>query len=224
MISTTNYVARKYGVRSAMPGFIGKKLCPELIFVKGHYEKYGIVADQIRSIIREYDPNFSSCSLDEVYLDLTDAAIERISNPSRTQKSLESVIGAGSGSVDEMTKIGATNMNITIGHGHGHEVPSSYPRNSKNDNVEFKKMSEDAISMSKLRVAACEVLQEIRQRVAADTGGLTCSAGIANNFLLAKICADVNKPNGQFELPGNKEGTEELLHCVLYYKVLRCIV
>lgn len=33
MISTANYVARKYGVRSAMPGFIGKKLCPELIFV-----------------------------------------------------------------------------------------------------------------------------------------------------------------------------------------------
>ena len=223
MISTTNYVARKYGVRSAMPGFIGKKLCPELIFVKGHYEKYGIVADQIRSIIKEYDPNFSSCSLDEVYLDLTDAAIERISNSSRTQKSLESVIGAGSGSVDEMTKIGATNMNITIGH--DHEVPSSFPRNLKNDNVEFKKISEDAISMSTLRVAACEVLQEIRQRVAADTGGLTCSAGIANNFLLAKICADVNKPNGQFELPGNKEGKEEVLHCVIfYYNVLHYFV
>jgi DNA polymerase kappa len=28
MISTANYVARKFGVRSAMPGFIGKKLCP----------------------------------------------------------------------------------------------------------------------------------------------------------------------------------------------------
>lgn len=28
MLSTANYVARKYGVRSAMPGFIGKELCP----------------------------------------------------------------------------------------------------------------------------------------------------------------------------------------------------
>lgn len=32
MISTANYVARKFGVRSAMPGFIARKLCPQLIF------------------------------------------------------------------------------------------------------------------------------------------------------------------------------------------------
>ena len=74
MISTTNYVARKYGVRSAMPGFIGKKLCPNLVFVKCHYEKYVLVSDQIKAIIKEYDPNFTSHSLDEVYMDLTDAA------------------------------------------------------------------------------------------------------------------------------------------------------
>jgi len=34
MISTANYIARRYGVRSAMPGFIGRRLCPELIFVE----------------------------------------------------------------------------------------------------------------------------------------------------------------------------------------------
>jgi DNA polymerase kappa len=33
MISTANYLARKYGVRSAMPGFIAKKLCPNLILI-----------------------------------------------------------------------------------------------------------------------------------------------------------------------------------------------
>jgi len=40
MLSTSNYVARKFGVRSAMPGFIAKKLCPNLIIVKHHPEKY----------------------------------------------------------------------------------------------------------------------------------------------------------------------------------------
>ena len=40
MISTTNYKAREYGVRSAMPGFIGLKLCPDLIFVKHDWKKY----------------------------------------------------------------------------------------------------------------------------------------------------------------------------------------
>ncbi len=40
MIATANYVARKYGVRSAMPGFIAKKLCPELILIPGNHQKY----------------------------------------------------------------------------------------------------------------------------------------------------------------------------------------
>lgn len=37
MISTANYIARRFGVRSAMPGFIAKKLCPDLIFVKHEF-------------------------------------------------------------------------------------------------------------------------------------------------------------------------------------------
>jgi DNA polymerase kappa len=40
MISTANYVARKFGVRSGMPGFIAKKLCPELILLPHNFEKY----------------------------------------------------------------------------------------------------------------------------------------------------------------------------------------
>lgn len=37
MISTANYAARAYGVRSAMPGFIAKKLCPDLILISGNF-------------------------------------------------------------------------------------------------------------------------------------------------------------------------------------------
>lgn len=40
MIATASYEARKKGVRSAMPGFIAIKLCPELIFVKPNGAKY----------------------------------------------------------------------------------------------------------------------------------------------------------------------------------------
>ena len=47
---------------------------------------------------------------------------------------------------------------------------------------------------------ASQVLQEIRDKVKAATLGLTCSAGIANNFMLAKICADIKKPDGQYLL------------------------
>ena len=33
-------VARKFGIRSAMPGYIGKRLCPELVFVQPDFGKY----------------------------------------------------------------------------------------------------------------------------------------------------------------------------------------
>lgn len=71
MISTANYKARKFGVRSAMPGFIGRKLCPQLIFCKPDFSKYIRVSEQTRAIFREYDPDFEAASLDEAYLDIT---------------------------------------------------------------------------------------------------------------------------------------------------------
>ena len=55
MIQTTNYIARKYGVKSAMPGFIGRKLCPHLIFVRPNYKKYKEVSEKFKSILRHYD-------------------------------------------------------------------------------------------------------------------------------------------------------------------------
>ena len=72
MLSTSNYLARKYGVRAAMPGFIARKLCPDLVIVPLHFDKYKAVSAEIRDIFREYDPNFSPMSLDEAYLDLTE--------------------------------------------------------------------------------------------------------------------------------------------------------
>lgn len=45
MIQTSNYIARKFGVRSAMPGFMGKQLCPALIFIKSDKEKYKHISE-----------------------------------------------------------------------------------------------------------------------------------------------------------------------------------
>ena len=76
MISTSNYIARKYGVRSAMPGFIAEKLCPNLKFVPGNYEKYRIESDKIMNVIFEYDDNYESMGLDEAYADLSKYCFE----------------------------------------------------------------------------------------------------------------------------------------------------
>lgn len=71
MLSTSNYAARRFGVRAAMPGFIGKKLCPDLILVPTHFDKYKKVSRQVQEVMAEYDPNFCAMSLDEAYLDIT---------------------------------------------------------------------------------------------------------------------------------------------------------
>uniref|UniRef100_A0A8C5QBV9 UmuC domain-containing protein n=1 Tax=Leptobrachium leishanense TaxID=445787 RepID=A0A8C5QBV9_9ANUR len=81
MLSTSNYLARRFGVRAAMPGFIAKKLCPDLTIVPLNFDKYRAVSTEVREILADYDPNFLPLSLDEAYLDITDHLKERLSWP-----------------------------------------------------------------------------------------------------------------------------------------------
>ncbi|CAN0121043.1 unnamed protein product, partial [Hapterophycus canaliculatus] len=105
MISTTNYHARLKGVRSAMPGFIGRKLCPELVFVKPDYKKYTVVAEQIRDIFREYDPRMRSYSLDEAYLNVTNVLARRLGldEPTSAAERKRAAVGTrrGEGNTEE---------------------------------------------------------------------------------------------------------------------------
>ena len=80
VVSTANYVARQYGIRSAMPCFIAKKLCEDLIILPGNRQKYFDEASAIREIFREYDPEFESAGLDEAYLCVTKVLEEREEN------------------------------------------------------------------------------------------------------------------------------------------------
>ena len=77
MISTANYVARKYGVRSAMPGFIARKICPDLVFRPCNFKKYKDVSKVFKSILALYDPDYESMGLDEANLDVTSYLIAR---------------------------------------------------------------------------------------------------------------------------------------------------
>uniref|UniRef100_Q6DJA4 Polymerase (DNA directed) kappa n=1 Tax=Xenopus tropicalis TaxID=8364 RepID=Q6DJA4_XENTR len=81
MLSTSNYLARRFGVRAAMPGFIAKKLCPTLKIVPPNFDKYRAVSSEVREILAQYDPNFLPMSLDEAYLDITDHLSERLAWP-----------------------------------------------------------------------------------------------------------------------------------------------
>ncbi len=125
VLTTCNYEARKFGVRSAMPTFLALEKCPTLVVVPTRFEVYRAESARIRAIFAEYTPLVEPLSLDEAYLDVT--ALGR---------------------------------------------------------------------------PATEVARELRARIFAATG-LTASAGIAPNKMLAKIASDWNKPDGQYTVkPG----------------------
>ncbi|KAG6284966.1 hypothetical protein E4U09_007537 [Claviceps aff. purpurea] len=130
VLTTCNYVARKFGCRSGMAGFVAKKLCPPLVLIRPNFCKYSSKAQQIREILANYDPQFESASIDEAYLNVTKYCHDNCIEPAEA--------------VEQMRR-------------------------------------------------------EIREKT-----GITVSAGIAANARLAKICSNINKPNGQFVLPRDR--------------------
>ncbi|TKW55999.1 DNA polymerase kappa [Colletotrichum tanaceti] len=130
VLTTCNYVARKYGCRSGMAGFVAKKLCPELVMLKLNFEKYTAKAHEVREVLVEYDARFESASIDEAYLNITEYCTEKGIGPA-------------------------------------------------------------------------EAVEQMRREIHEKTK-ITVSAGIAANAKLAKICSNMNKPNGQFVLPNDR--------------------
>lgn len=75
VISTCNYPARKFGVRSAMATAHALKLCPDLVMVPGRMELYVEVSKQIRQVFQRYTEKIEPLSLDEAYLDVSDCTL-----------------------------------------------------------------------------------------------------------------------------------------------------
>ncbi|CAH0056761.1 unnamed protein product [Clonostachys solani] len=130
VLTTCNYVARQFGCRSGMAGFVAKKLCPQLVLLKPNFQKYSAKANEVREVLVDYDPRFESASVDEAYLNITEYCQEHSMEPA-------------------------------------------------------------------------QVVEQMRREVHERTQ-VTVSAGIAANAKLAKICSNMNKPNGQFLLPSER--------------------
>lgn len=211
VILTSNYCARKYGVRSAMASWIGDTLVRELsngksklIHLNADFELYNRLSSQVRDIIAEYDPKFRAYSLDEAYFDLSSYINLR-----------------------RLRKLDHQSASKILMEKHKREV-----KNESDDDVhtyDEEESHEDEISIFLRDIPS--IVHEIRMRVL-ETTGLTCSAGLAPNFMLAKIASDIRKPNGQYcitdssnesvmtfirnqkvrKIPGIGRVTEKILH------------
>ncbi len=71
VVSTCCYIARQYGVRSAMPMFKARQLCPQAVVIKPNMEKYVAASRHVRRLMDELTPLVEPLSIDEAFMDLT---------------------------------------------------------------------------------------------------------------------------------------------------------
>jgi DNA polymerase kappa len=194
-----------------MPGFIGDRLVEELsegketlIHVPSNFDLYRKKAEIVRNVLREYDPEMKSYSLDEAYLDIgpylalylqsgSQWSHEQIKNELMKQKDFTPT------DHDDVVTDGIFDDE--------RKADTSQENEDNGDNLQNKvkecKVSASAVHIlqaysSIICIQALErIVQGLRQRVQQATGGLTCSVGVGPNFSIAKIASDRNKPNGQ---------------------------
>ena len=201
MILTSNYTARKYGVRSAMAGWIGDKLVEELsggkeklIHIPSNFRLYQEKSNVVQQVLAQFDPNLKAYSLDEAYLDVgpyTELYLQGQKHDDIVRILKERAATAAAGKTD-------TSSNKAAEEKQHQQSPVIHPLAS--------------VSQETALQAASKVIQAMRHRVFQATDGLTCSAGLAPNFMLAKIASDRNKPNGQCVVGPAEEEVLAFLH------------
>ncbi|NXE94761.1 POLK polymerase, partial [Menura novaehollandiae] len=203
MLSTSNYHARRFGVRAAMPGFIAKKLCPHLTIVPLNFEKYGKVSKEVRQILAEYDPNFMPMGLDEAYLNITEHLEERLNWPEDRRRFFFNT--------ESITGIDKDGMSMSAKFNEGESSsPLLFEDSTSLMDDHLEQRDQSVANSIVFGTSAEEVVKEIRFRIEQKTQ-LTASAGIAPNTMLAKMCSDRNKPNGQYRIAPERQAVLDFL-------------
>lgn len=95
VVTSCSYEARKFGVHSAMPAKLAKRLCPEAIFLRGDFESYSKYSKLVTDIIQDTVPVFEKSSIDEFYVDLT--GFDKYFNTSKFTAELKKKVSNESG-------------------------------------------------------------------------------------------------------------------------------
>ncbi|CAL9241922.1 unnamed protein product [Arabidopsis halleri] len=179
-----SYEARKCGVKRSMRGDEAKTACPQIQLVqvpvargKADLNLYRSAGSEVVSILAK-SGKCERASIDEVYLDLTDAAESMLADA--PPESLELID-------EEVLKSHILGM-------------------SREDGDDFKESvrdwicRKDADRRDKLLSCGIIIVAELRKQVLKETE-FTCSAGIAHNKMLAKLASGMNKPAQQTVVP-----------------------
>lgn len=74
VVASCSYEARAYGVRSAMPSALARRLCPEAVWLPGRHGAYARMSEQLHEVLGSFTPLVEGVSLDEAFLDVSGAA------------------------------------------------------------------------------------------------------------------------------------------------------
>ncbi|KAK4399560.1 DNA polymerase eta [Sesamum angolense] len=177
------YEARKYGVKRSMRGDEAKKVCPDIQLVqvpvargKADLAVYRNAGSEVVSILSRKG-RCERASIDEVYLDLTEAAEAMLAEnpPDRLEAISEEALKS-------------------------HVLGLHLDGASTRDCVRAWFLRSDADHRDKLLACGAIIVAELRHEVLKETE-FTCSAGVAHNKMLAKLASGMNKPAQQTVVP-----------------------
>jgi DNA polymerase-4 len=70
VVLAASYEARAFGVRGGMPGRRARQLCPDLVFVSGHFDRYQRLGDAAINVLGDFTPSIERISIDEAFADV----------------------------------------------------------------------------------------------------------------------------------------------------------
>ncbi|XP_049650952.1 DNA polymerase kappa isoform X2 [Accipiter gentilis] len=151
----------------------------------------GSMSMLVREILTEYDPNFMPMGLDEAYLNITEHLEKRLNWPEDKRRFF-------------------FNTERTTEKGGYSSSPVLFEDNTLLMDDHPVQRDQSVANSVVFGTSAEEVVKEIRFRIEQKTQ-LTASAGIAPNTMLAKMCSDRNKPNGQCRVAPERQAVLDFL-------------
>ena len=93
VVSTASYEARAFGVHSAQPASVARRLCPDAIWTHGHFDRYREMSEAIMGILRDETPLVQQVSIDEAFVDVSPTKVNT-EHPVRIAERIQSRVEA----------------------------------------------------------------------------------------------------------------------------------